>query len=217
MHKIWKLLRKAFLSSIAFFILFLAFIYWSDQKIESYSNSCYSNIRDVPEMKVGLVLGTAKYLRNGRVNLYYKYRIEAAIELFNSGRIEYLLISGDNSRKEYDEPTTFKKDLVERGIPEEKIMLDYAGFRTLDSVERAKTIFGQNELIIVSQPFHNKRALFLADAKGLKAVGYNARQVSGRYGIKVQIREFLARSKATLDVYALHTEPKFYGEPIAIP
>ena len=75
--------------------------------------------------------------------MYYKYRLEAAIKLFKSGKIEYIVISGDNGSKTYDEPTDFKEDLIKAGIPENKIYLDYAGFRTLDSVVRIKEIFGQ--------------------------------------------------------------------------
>ena len=105
----------------------------------------------IKKNKVGLVLGTAKVLQNGRLNLYFKYRIEATVALYKEGKIEFVLVSGDNSVKGYDEPTDFKDELVKRGIPPEKIFLDYAGFRTLDSVIRAKEIFGQEQITIISQ------------------------------------------------------------------
>jgi len=154
-------------------------------------------------------------LTNHHVNLYYSYRIDAAEQLFKSGKIEYILISGDNSREEYDEPTDMKNDLIARGIPEEKIYLDYAGFRTLDSVVRANAIFGQEQFTVISQPFHNERAIFISEKKGFKTIGFNAKDVSSRYGWKVQMREKLARVKMLLDI-VVGKQPKFYGEKIEI-
>jgi len=175
----------------------------------------YDSVDAIPNNKVGLLLGTIKFLPNGNINLYYKYRIEATVELYKAGKIEFVLISGDNGSKSYDEPTTFKDDLVARGIPEDKIFLDYAGFRTLDSVIRAKDIFGQNSITIISQQFHNERAIYLARHKNIKAVAFNAKNVSGRYGFKVQLREYLARAKASIDVL-FNVKPKFLGDKIEI-
>lgn len=165
--------------------------------------------------KVGLVLGTTKYLTNGQVNLFFKYRIDAALELYKNGKIDFILVSGDNGNSNYDEPSDFKNELIKNGIPENRIFLDYAGFRTLDSVVRAKEIFGQTELIIISQKFHNERAIYLAEKNGIKAVGYNARDVSGSSGTKVQLREYLARTKAFIDII-FGIEPKFLGDKIKI-
>jgi SanA protein len=109
---------------------------------------------------VGLVLGTSQYLKNGYLNWYFKYRIEATVELYKKGKIDFILVSGDNSHKNYDEPTAFKNELIKRGIPADQIYLDYAGFRTLDSVVRAKEIFGQTSITIISQKFHNERAIY---------------------------------------------------------
>ena len=105
--------------------------------------------------------------------------------------------------------------LMEKGIPECAITLDYAGFRTLDSVVRAKEIFGQNNITIISQKFHNERAIYLAENHGIKAVGYNAKNVIGRYGIKTKIREYFARTKVFIDIIFGIT-PKFLGEKIEI-
>ena len=161
------------------------------------------------------MLGTRKTLASGYQNLYYSYRIEAAEKLFKAGKIKYILISGDNSRKEYDEPTDMRDDLVARGIPLEKIYLDYAGFRTLDSIVRADKIFGQKELTIISQPFHNERAIFISNKKGIKSVGFNAKDVSTRYGFKTMLREKLARVKMLLDL-TFGVQPKFLGKEIEI-
>lgn len=179
------------------------------------SDKLFDSVQDIPENKVGLVLGTSNKLVNGNQNLYYKYRIDAAVALFKAGKIEYILVSGDNATMYYNEPTTMQKDLVERGIPEDRIFLDYAGFRTLDSIVRSKEVFGQSSITVISQPFHNERAVFIAGNKGIEAIGFNARDVSRKYGIKVRIREQLARVKVMWDLLA-GVEPKFLGDPVMI-
>ena len=170
---------------------------------------------DIEHNRVGLLLGTSKFLPGGRVNLYYKFRIDAAVELFFAGKIDHILVSGDNSTKYYDEPTTIKRDLIERGIPADRIHLDYAGFRTLDSVVRCREIFGQKSITVISQKFHNERAIYIAKRKGVDAIGFNAAGVSLRSGFKVQIREKLARVKMMLDL-TFGKKPKFLGEKIEI-
>ena len=175
----------------------------------------YDSVEDIPKNKVGLLLGTIKFLSNGNINLYYTYRINATVALYKAKKIDFVLISGDNGNTNYDEPTTFKKDLIAKGIPEHKIFLDYAGFRTLDSVIRAKAVFGQDSITIVSQQFHNERAIYLSKHNDIKAVAFNAKDVSGRYGLKVQLREYLARAKASIDVL-FNVEPKFLGDKIEI-
>lgn len=169
----------------------------------------------IPKNKVGLVLGTSRMLVEGGVNPYYAHRINATINLYKAGKIEYVLVSGDNGSIYYNEPTTIKKDLVKRGIPGDKIFLDYAGFRTLDSMVRAKFIFGLDSVTVISQQFHNERAIYLAEKKGLMAIGFNAKGISGKEGIKVQFREYFARVKVFIDLL-LNTQPRFYGEKIEI-
>ncbi|WP_299890709.1 ElyC/SanA/YdcF family protein [uncultured Lacinutrix sp.] len=175
----------------------------------------FLQIENLPKNKVGLVLGASKYTNGNRINLYYKYRLEAAEKLYKAGKIEFILISGDNSRKEYDEPSDFKNDLIAKGIPTHKIFLDYAGFRTLDSMIRAKEIFGLTECTIISQKFHNERAIYLAKKNGINAIAYNAKNINGRYGIKTNLREYLAKTKAIIDV-VFNVQPKFLVEKIDI-
>ena len=175
----------------------------------------YSTVSEIPKNKVGLVLGTSKKLRGGQFNPYYSNRIKATVSLFKTGKIAYVLVSGDNGSSYYNEPTTMKKDLISVGIPKEKIFLDYAGFRTLDSVFRAKIVFGLKEVTIISQKFHNERAIYLASKKGLHAIGYNAKDIPLEAGLKIQFREYFARVKVFLDL-ALKTQPRFYGEKIFI-
>ena len=167
-------------------------------------------------MQVGSLLSTSKYLQNGNINLYYQYRLEATVSLYQNGKIDYILISGDNGQKSYNEPETFKDDLIKSGIPADKIYLDYAGFRTLDSIVRAKEIFGQNKITIISQKFHNERAIYISENKDIEAVGFNAKDVTFRYGLKIQIRELLARTKMMIDLYVINEQPKFLGDKIQI-
>lgn len=181
----------------------------------STKGKTFSDLAQVPKNKVGLVLGTSKRLTDGQPNPYYIYRINATIELFRAGKIEFILVSGDNGSIYYNEPNTFKKDLVKGGIPEEKIFLDYAGFRTLDSMVRAKSIFGLDSVTVISQEFHIERAIYLAEKKGLYAIGFNAKDVSGNQGLQVRLREYFARVKVFLDLL-LNTQPKFYGEKVEI-
>lgn len=181
----------------------------------SADGKTYNDIDSVPKNKVGLVLGTSKKLSSGHANPYYANRINATIALYKAGKIDFVLVSGDNGSKYYNEPTTFKKDLVSGGIPGEKIFLDYAGFRTLDSMVRAKVIFGLDSVTVISQKFHNKRAIFIAGKKGLTAIGFNAVDVKGQQGRKVKFREYLARVKVFVDL-VLNTQPKFFGEKVEI-
>lgn len=201
---------------IAMIVLLLATIFIADGLIKSFAkDKLYSEVSSVPKNKVGVVLGTSKYLVNGNINRYYQYRIDAAAELYHSGKVEFILVSGDNRHHSYNEPQTFKNDLVKKGIPAEKIYLDYAGFRTLDSMVRAKEVFGQESITVVSQQFHNERAIYLAEKRGLKAIGFNAKDVNLRSGARVQFREYLARVKMFSDLI-FSKQPRFLGEEIEI-
>jgi SanA protein len=180
-------------------------------------NDMHSNkLEDVPNMRVGLVLGTSQYLSNGRENLYFRYRIKAAVQLYQAKKVEFLLVSGDNRKKNYNEPKRMQEALVKEGIPLERIHLDYAGFRTLASVVRAQKVFGLDSFTIVSQPFHNERALYIAQSNDLTAYGFDAQKVNVKAGLKTRLREYLARVKMFLDLYVLYTEPKFLGERVNI-
>jgi SanA protein len=173
----------------------------------------------VPAHDVALVLGTIPTVDNGsRRNLYFVYRIDAAAELFHAGKVRHILVSGDNHAKDYDEPSAMRDALVERGVPIDSITLDYAGFRTLDSVVRARTVFGQSRIVVVSQRFHCERAVFIARHRGIHAIGFVARSPGSRAAAKVRAREVLARVAAVVDLHVLGTEPKFPGppEPIAL-
>ena len=202
---------------ISFIVLGLGLIGASYLLVELKTQELiFNRIENLPHNRVGLVLGTSRRMADGRVNLYFKYRIEAAVALYKAGKVDYLLLSGDNKLSYYNEPLDMKKALLKAGIPEKALILDYAGFRTLDSVVRGKKVFGQQKMTIISQSFHNKRATYIARNYGIEAVGYNAQDVVGNEGLKTQIREVFARVKVVLDLFLLNTQPKFLGKPIQI-
>lgn len=202
---------SAFLTLVVVIVTVLNYHYVKRQT----AASLFTNTSAIPPQKVGLVLGTSKYLAGGQINLYYRHRITAAQQLFEAGKVQFLLLSGDNGTKEYNEPAQMKEDLVALGIPADRIYLDYAGFRTLDSVVRAKEIFGQKSFICISQPFHAARAIYIGQRHGLDVSGYLAQEVSLAYGYTVLIREYLARMKMQLDLI-FGKAPKYLGEKITI-
>ncbi len=177
----------------------------------------FGNVEAIPENKCGLMLGTSKYIAKGKTNPYFIARVKAASELFHAGKIRYLIISGDNRHVSYNEPREMRRALVAEGVPDSVIYSDYAGFRTFDSMIRAKEIFGQTHITIITQPFHNMRAVFIAKHFGIDAIGFNAEDVSAAKGVKTQFREVFARTKVFLDIYILKTKPKFLGDKIEIP
>ena len=175
-----------------------------------------ARIDAVPCQRAAVVLGCVRTLPSGLNNLYFSRRIDAAAELYKAGKVDCLVVSGDNHVKGYDEPSDMKESLVNAGVPAERIVCDYAGFRTLDTVVRAKKVFGLDSFIIVSQPDHVRRAVFTARGFGCNAYGYAAKDVNGRYSIKTTIREQLAKIAAVLDVI-LRRSPKFLGPRETLP
>jgi vancomycin permeability regulator SanA len=163
----------------------------------------------VPHKKVGLVLG-AGVLPDGTPTPYLQGRIQAAVELYKAGRVDVLLMSGDNSTKHHNEPTVMKKYAVELGIPAAKVYMDYAGFSTYDSCYRAKEIFGVNEAIVVSQGYHTPRAVFTCQKLGIDAVGVAAMRTSRDYTAAYVARELLAVDKAMFEV-TLKPKPTHLG------
>lgn len=166
----------------------------------------FSDINDVPTMQTALLLGTNPKTRDGkRPSSFYLARINATAELYKHGKFRQLIISGDR-REGYDEPQTMRHDLIERGVPDSIIMMDGQGYRTLLSLKNSKQYFGIHDMIIISQKWHNERSIFLADKMNIKAVGYNADDVSHPRAIWTHIRELLARVKLFIDLYVTHRE-----------
>jgi SanA protein len=176
----------------------------------------FDQVAAVPVTQVGLVFGTTDRV-NGQENLYFRYRIDAAVAVWKAGKIKTLIVSGDNRSPFYNEPEKMKRALIERGIPSTRIVCDFAGLRTLDSVVRAKEVFGTTEILFISQRFQNERGIYLAQANGIVAHGFNARDVTPRVGLKTKIREIGARVKMWLDVNFLDTRPTHLGEKVRLP
>jgi SanA protein len=177
----------------------------------------FAKIEDTPAHEVALVLGTSRLAADGHsMNPFFAGRMDAAAALYHAGKVKHLLLSGDNGREGYDEPTWMRDALIQRQVPLEAITLDYAGFRTLDSVARAKVVFGLRQCLIVTDDFHIARSLFLAKAHDLDAQGFASGPVPWERSKKTRIREIASRAMAWLDIYLFRTKPKFYGPHVEI-
>lgn len=216
-YHIKKYKKTYFILFISFLVMIVCLTYWANQIIINKSKDFTTDdINNVKPVKVALLLGTGKNLKSGKPNAYFFNRIDATVALFKQKKITYLIISGDNSRANYNEPLDMKLELAKQGVDTSKVYLDYAGFRTYDSVIRAKEIFGQDTILFISQAFHNQRAIYIAQQNGMLAYGYNAKDVTAFSGFRTKIRELLARNKVFLDQW-FNTKPKFLGERISIP
>ncbi len=214
MTSLKRWLSVTLITAVIIIILILAIDRWVSWKSH---DDIISDINQVPKFQVAVVLGTSKYL--GRtLNDYYVHRIEAAIKLYQQGTVSRFLLSGDNAHRSYNEPWTMKRDLLKAGVPDSNIHLDYAGFRTLDSIVRAKRIFDTDNFLIVTQRFHCERALFIAKYHDIKATCLAVAGPTNQSGNSIRIREIFARTKAFLDLYIFNVQPKFLGpkEPIIV-
>lgn len=186
---------------------------WISWKTAPY---IYKDLKNLPHRQVGVVLGTAKYYRTGIINQYYLYRIQGALNAYNSDKMDYLLLSGDNTLKSYNEPMTMRRDLITQGIPAADIVLDFAGFRTFDSIIRTRKIFNTNNFTIITQRFHCERALFIALNMGIQAQCYAVPSPKNMLS-SVRVREIIARIGALADLYVLKRELRFPDSLISIP
>lgn len=198
----------------------VALLVCSDRACKQAANGhMFRSLAAVPEREVGLVLGTSKETRHGTPNLHFNQRIEAAAALYHAGKVRHLLVSGDNHIASYNEPDDMRAALIAAGVPASAITCDYAGFHTLDSVVRAKEVFGLSQCTIISEEFHCPRALWIAQRHGVDAIAFAAPDVGLKgWSLRADIREQLARSWCAVDLYLLHRGPKFLGpkEPILV-
>jgi SanA protein len=185
--------RLCFIAPLLVIVVMIVAIAVPNLVISSYGRYSFDLLDKMPPVYCAILLGASKYLAGGRENLYYKYRIEAAKRLYGNGGCKKIIVSGDNGTRQYNEPRNMRKDLIKAGVRTEDIISDYAGFRTLDSIIRFKKIFGRQRGVVISQKFHNERAIYIGRSYGIELYGYNA-----------------------LDVEPLHTEPKFLGKQIKV-
>lgn len=199
----------------AFALLVLVIVLSNLAIILSSAPFLYDDVRKVPAGKTGIVLGTSHHLRSGKPNPYFHYRMSAAAELYHAGKVQYLILSGDNRTRYYNEPAQMRSELRKYDVPDSVMYLDYAGLRTLDSMVRSREIFGQDSIIVISQKFHNQRAVFLARRNGINALGYNASTIDRRQGMRTSAREVLARVKVFYDLIT-KKQPRHLGDKINI-
>ncbi|AYA40765.1 outer membrane permeability protein SanA [Xenorhabdus nematophila] len=209
----WKRLITSVIFIISVLVLTAIMLdRWVSWKTAPY---IFDDLRQLPEREVGMVLGTSKYYRGGKYNQYYFYRIQGAVNAYNSGKVKYLLLSGDNAQHNYNEPITMRKDLIKAGIPASNIVMDFAGFRTLDSIIRTRKVFDTDDFTIITQRFHCERALLIAIHFGIEAQCYAV--PSPKNMMTIRFREVLARLGALTDLYILKREPRFLGPLMPIP
>jgi len=177
--------------------------------ISSTQGQVFDTMDQLPANRVGLVLGTTNKLKSGEDNPYFTGRIKAAAELYHSGKIKKIILSGDNRSRYYNEPLRMKNALLNESVPEKDIILDNAGLRTLDSVIRCKEIFGNDSVTIITQRFHTYRALFISDYYTIKAVALAASDVPFPKSMPTTIREIMARPLAVIDLYILKKSPEY--------
>lgn len=196
---------------------FIIFIVLALFRISANAFETYDSLNNIPHNEVGLLLGTSSKMSDGQPNPFFNNRIRAAAMLYRKGKIDYILVSGDNRHISYNEPRQMTNALVRAGVPKDRIVSDYAGFSTIDSVARASKVFMLKKVTIISQEFHNERALFIAKNEGMEAIAFNAADPTSIFNhYSVYIREFFARIKCILDIYFLNTQPTFLGEPVQI-
>lgn len=205
--KVYFLLAGIGAMGVLFCLLFTVYGYFA---VEKYAEKVYKkeDISQIPFFEYALVPGTSKKLKDGRNNLYFTNRMEGVCFLYKQGKIKKILVSGDNRRKGYDEPSDMKNSLMEMGIPEKDILCDYAGLRTLDSILRARNVFKLEKFMIVSQLWHCQRGVYIGRKHGLTVCGFAVEDVPFRYHYMGKVRELFARNKAVLDIW-LNKKPYF--------
>ena len=199
-------------------ILVIFLIFFCSYKVEKNAEGkTYNDVSKIPYNRVGLLLGTCKTMRDHKtINPFWQFRLEAAYKLWKAKKIDRILISGDNGWHGYNEPEDFLDAFLALGIPDSVLICDFAGFRTHDSVIRCRKVFGQKKATIISQKFHNERALFIANYYGLEAVGFNAADVCFRDNLYNSVREKLARVLMFADIYIFKTQPHFLGKKMPV-
>lgn len=181
--------------------------------INSTDAYLYTSSALLPKNDVGIVLGTSAYTRGGEANPQFRGRVAAAVELYRTGKVKHLIVSGSNPDSTYNEPRRMWQELTKAGVPARDITMDFAGLRTLDSMARAQRVFGLQRVTVITQRYHAYRAVFLGKKSGMRVAAYVAPIGAGQdYGRRNPPREVLARAWAVIDVVVLHTQPRFLGQ-----
>lgn len=184
--------------------------------VMGYGTSTTDSLAQLPAEYACLVLGTHKTVASGRKNLFYEYRMVAAAQVYQAGKCQKIVVSGAKPTPAYNEPEEMKHSLIALGVPESAIVCDGAGLRTLDSVLRFKRTFGQSSGIVISQAFHNARAIYLGAHHQLRLTGFNAQELAAHQALMTRIREVFSKARAVLDIWVFQSEAQDYGLPIAL-
>ncbi|MBO9640321.1 MAG: YdcF family protein [Siphonobacter aquaeclarae] len=211
LHWVKKVIKWSIKLGFVVLIVILSCNVWV---VWSTRDQNYYFVKSLPANDVGLVLGTSKYVASGRENLFFRYRMEAAARLYREGKIKVLILSGNNDSEYYNEPRDMEQALVSLGVPANVIQHDFAGKRTYDSIVRCREVFKHKNVTVISQPFHNARALFLADQLGVEAVAFAAQDVPNGYSVRTLVREYLARPMAVVDVFFRNPPLIRHNQPI---
>ncbi len=204
--KINRTIKRLLLAAVTLSFTVVLVMIICDRKVyNSAKDRLYDDVDSVPHRKVGLVLGTSPIsIWNGRRNYYFDHRIKTGAELYKSGKVDWIVVSGGdyrNTENGYDEPVAMRDSLIKQGVDSARIVLDYDGTRTLNSLAKMRDIFRQDSIIIISQKYHNERALYQAKHLGIDAIAYNAHTPGKRTSWwRNRGREVLARVKLFIDI-----------------
>ena len=200
MSKTKKKINRVLWVFVAIIIAGLAVVAGCELAVYNASKGrVYSDVEEIPHREVGLLLGTNPKGRRGGVNTFYNHRIDAAVALYEAGKVDRILISGAKKGSDYDEPQSMRKALVARGVPDSILILDGQGFHTIESIVRAKEVYQVDSVTVISQEFHNRRSLYMAKHNGLDAIAFNAANTTIlRWRVIMFLRERASRVKAVL-------------------
>jgi len=192
-----KMMKKIVILFVTTILISLFIIVCSEAIVHFASKGkTYDSIESTPQREYALLLGTSPYFTTGE-NPYYRKRIDATYELYKKGKFKKLIISGDRSGDDYDETISMQNDLIEKGIPKSIMLLDPNGQKTAMSITNVRKKFHADNILIISQKFHNERAIFLANKQDINAIAYNADNFMGKYWqIRMFLRERGSRVKA---------------------
>lgn len=211
-HRPFLLKHKILSGVIVLFLLLIFVVFFNHYAIQKAAKDLiYSKIENVPYRKIAVLLGTEKKFTNGKTNRFYINRIDATVNLYKAKKIDVIIVSRNQGNVIDD----VKADLTKRGIPEEKIILDYDGLRTYDSMYRMYKVYGQKEFIVIAQRKQNERAIYIAKRNGLNAIAFNAGEYSGYNAFRLNMLEKMERTRLFFE-FLVNKKPRYSGEKVTI-
>jgi len=204
----------ALLGLLACFLLMVLVAQWL--LVDASSGKLFDSVEALPARPIGLVLGCGRRLSNGHENLFFKYRMNAAAEAFHAGKVQFLVVSGIGTPPS-QELESMRAALESRRVPPSRIFSDGEGVNTMNSVLHAAHLFGDTPITVISQRFQNRRALLIARAHGINAIGFDAADVALPAGWKTRVRELFSKVKVVFDVLILQRKAKFQERGLPSP